>query len=46
MKKEEALNVIKQACSSVVANLDTHQQIQSAIRWIEEELTKVESKKK
>lgn len=40
MKKdiEDALNTIKLACASVVANLDSHNQIQLAIQRIEEEL--------
>jgi hypothetical protein len=36
MNKEEALNVIKQACAGVTANLDTHSTIQQAIKKIEE----------
>jgi hypothetical protein len=42
MKKdiEDALNIIKQACASVVANLESHQVVQAAISKIEEELTK------
>lgn len=46
MTKDEAINVIKQACAGVVANLQTHQTIQQAIQVIEAELKpKAEPKK-
>jgi len=35
MTKTEAINIIKQACSSVMADLPTHSKIQSAIALIE-----------
>jgi len=35
-----ALNIVKQACASVVADLENHQKIQSAIVIIEAELSK------
>lgn len=40
MKEEviESLSVIRQACASVTANLETHQQIQNAIETVEKEL--------
>jgi hypothetical protein len=37
MNKEEAIQIIKQACAMVVANLETHQKIQEAIQVIEKE---------
>lgn len=40
MNKEEALQIIKQACSMVVANLETHQKIQAAIQVLEEKKDK------
>ena len=38
MDTKQAISIIKQACSSVVANLETHQQIQKAIQAVELEL--------
>ncbi len=38
MNKKEALQIIKQACASVVGDLRTHQQIQEAVQVIEKEL--------
>lgn len=35
----KAMNIIKQACGSVVADLDNHQKIQAAIMAVEETLT-------
>lgn len=35
MTTEEALQIIKEACASVVANLATHQKIQEAIAVLE-----------
>ena len=40
MNKEIALNIIKQACASLQANLETHTQIQQAIAFLEDELQK------
>lgn len=42
MTKTEALDIIKQACTSVVANLQTHQTIQQAIKVIEDEIKQPE----
>ncbi len=45
MNDKQALDIIKEACASVVANLATHQQIGSAVMHIEDriaELDKVE----
>lgn len=38
MNNEQALNIIKQACASIQANLETHNQIQVAIQTIEKSL--------
>lgn len=35
MKNEQAISIIKQACASIQANLETHQQIQAAIQQVE-----------
>lgn len=40
MSNEEALEIIKQACASVVGNLEVHTKIQEAIKVVEAELTK------
>lgn len=45
MTKEEAINIIKQACASIAANLETHQQIQTAISVIEEYFKEAKDKK-
>jgi len=37
---EEALELIKQACASVVGNLEVHNKIQSAVKLVEEKLQK------
>lgn len=45
MTKEEALNIIRQACASVTGNLETHNQIQTAILTVEKLLEKLNLKK-
>jgi len=35
MNKDQALEILKQACASVVANLEQHKQIQLALAVIE-----------
>lgn len=44
MDKDQALNIIKQACASIQADLRTHEQIQSAIKAVEEALGKPKTK--
>lgn len=41
MTKEEAIEIVKKVCSSVQADLLTHQKIQEAITKIEAELKAV-----
>ena len=41
---KKALETIKQACGSVVANLETHQVIQGAVQLVEAELSKNKEK--
>lgn len=36
MTKEQALDIIKQACASVIGNLEVHTKIQEAIKVIED----------
>jgi hypothetical protein len=43
MTQEEALNIIKKACSAVVTTLPIHQNIQLAIQTIEKLLTEEEA---
>lgn len=38
MTQEEALTVIKQACASIVGNLEVHTKVQQAIKIIDEAL--------
>ncbi len=38
MTNEEALVIIRQACASIQANLDTHQRVQAALHHIEKQL--------
>ena len=40
MNQEQALQIIKQACASIQANLATHQQVQKAIEIIEKGIAK------
>jgi hypothetical protein len=45
MDKVNALNIIRQACGSVQADLATHQQIQTAIQTVEDLLNQQQAKK-
>lgn len=45
MTKDEALEVVSQACASVVANLESHQRIQAALQVIASGLSEAETKK-
>ena len=38
MTQEEAMQIIRQACASVVGNLEVHSKIQEAVKVIEEEI--------
>lgn len=40
MTIEQAIKIIKQVCANTQANLATHQQIQEAIRVVEEAMKK------
>lgn len=42
MTEEEALTIIKQACASVVGNLEVHDKIQRALKVVEDNLLKSE----
>jgi len=46
MDKVKAMNIIKEACAGVVANLQAHQMIQQAIQEIEKELGPKDQKDK
>jgi hypothetical protein len=39
MNKTEALRIVREACASVTANLQTHQMVQQALAVLERELT-------
>ena len=45
MTKEEALDVVSQACASVVANLESHQRIQAALQVLASSISEPEPKK-
>lgn len=42
MDKIQAMQVIREACASVIANFQTHQTLQQALDLIEQELAKTD----
>jgi hypothetical protein len=46
MEKRKALDILKEACAGVVANLQTHSTIQQALQTVEKELFPLPEPKK